>query len=127
MKTIFDFAYCDGELTPAVVWYQVRVGISKADKSAHQFVMSRARATPSMFYARHSMKVAEYLENVALSLFPFNGASALMLRRKTIDVQALARFIRDNPLALLNSERIDTSLHAQYLNFARFKPKKHLS
>lgn len=110
MKRIFDFVYCKGSLTPAVVWYSVRCGISKADIQARQYIERLAASSNDYLFAKHSADLQEFQNCVAASLFPSAvkaGKSPLsLLRRHFVEVTVLARFLRSCPPQLLNSEAL---------------------
>lgn len=108
MKKIYVFAYCDGVLTPDVIFYDVKVGISKVDKAAFAYV-SGLKDTHKFFLALRSNSVQQFIEQCALSLFPSGDlvTAVSCLRRKVVTVTWLAKFLRTCPLALLNSKKID--------------------
>lgn len=108
MKKLFVFAFCEGELTPDVVWYDVKVGISRRDRAAFAYILSK-KATAKFFFAQRDNAVQRFIEQCAASLFPmFDQLRQLAcIRRKVVDVTWLAKFIRTAPMPLLNSTRID--------------------
>lgn len=108
MKKLFVFAYCEGELTQDVVFYDVKVGISRRDRAAFAYIKSK-KATAKFFLAQRDNAVQRFIEQCAASLFPkFDQLRQLAcIRRKQVEVTWLAKFIRTAPLTLLNSSRID--------------------
>lgn len=123
MKRIFDFIFCDGIITPNVVWYSVRVGSSVPDQRAQKRIQSLAEHSSDYLFSQHTLAMAAFKEKVAASIFPVSADSScspiLLLRQKQVEVTWLARFLRHHPAALLNSTRQDTCLsHAgmQLLN-----------
>ena len=112
MKTNYDFAFCDGMLTPDVVFYTVPVGVSLADRRAIMSVRAFVRDDTRFFFARHSRETAEFINRIEASMFAsakFNGLLAFSyLRRRTVSIVSLARFLKRCPAALLNSSQIDT-------------------
>lgn len=110
MKTLYNFIYCKGSLTPAVVWYTVRVGISQADQRAFRFVRSRVAGNTDYWLSRHSKEMAEFKKKISESLFPMvhaAGGNALsLLRQEFIDIIELARRLRRYPAEFLNSSSI---------------------
>lgn len=107
MKTIFDFVYCQGDFSPLVVWYQVRVGISKRDQSARRFIECLSRCSGDMLFCKHSPVMVSLKDSFARQLADARPAanrySTLLLRQITIEVRSLASFLRKCPAALLNS------------------------
>lgn len=106
MKKIKLFAFCESELHPGVVWYHVKVGISRQDKAADRYLIERARSA-MFFYADYSAEICEFRSRVAASLFPGADFPVSYLRTAYINVLDLARFLKKNPPALLNSLRLD--------------------
>lgn len=112
MITIFDFVYCQEEFSPLVVWYSVRVGISKRDQRARQFIEGFARCSGHVLFARHDGQMSALKDAFAAQLAESRSAAArpstLLLRQVTVNVRALACFLRCCPAALLNSPAIPT-------------------
>ena len=112
MKKIFDFAYCEGCITPEVVWYMVPIGRSVVDRRAMRQLEAIIKGDNRFFFQLHTKSISEFLSQVARSVFrhdqrrPWLGK--LMLRRKQVPVTQLVRFLRTCPPALLNSSRVDT-------------------
>lgn len=120
MKTIFDFVYCQGDFSPLVVWYQVRVGISKRDQSARKYVEYLSHRSGDMLFCKHSPVMVRLRDSFARQLADTRPTackfSALLLRQLTIDVRSLATFLRKCPAALLNSPSLpDVSCQAHAL------------
>lgn len=109
MKTIFDFVYCDGVLSPSTVFYQVRVGKSARDRAAASFVRSLSKCQDYLWIV-HDGPAQSFIDQCAASLFP--GAeihhALRILRRRVVEVSWLASFLKKYPPCLLNSQRIDT-------------------
>lgn len=102
MKKVKIFAFCDGELSPATVWYHVPIGISERDRRADRNLTDIVKKhAPAMFYAVDSVQVSTFLHRVRISLF---GKSYLSrpLRQVYITPQALLAKLRTLPLAFLN-------------------------
>lgn len=109
MKRLHLFAYCDSVISPAVVWYFVRVGQSIRDRRAHNALLAMAKDSSAILYSQHTQETATFLEKVATSLFPRyqtdRGLCASALRRRLVDVVTLARFVRTAPICLLNTDK----------------------
>lgn len=107
MKTIFDFVYCQGDFSPLVVWYLVRVGISKRDQMARKFIEDIARCSPDFLFAKHDRTMVllreSFAQHLAISMPVAHRCSSLLLRQITVEVRSLASFLRKCPAALLNS------------------------
>lgn len=112
MITMFDFVYCQGEFSPLVVWYSVRVGISKRDQRARQFIEGIARCSGDILFARHDGQMSALKDAFAAQLAESRPAgkrpTTLLLRQVTVNVRALASMLRCWPAALLNSPAIPT-------------------
>lgn len=112
MKRIFDFAYCEGCITPEVVWYMVPIGQSVTDRRAMRQLEAIIKDDSRFFFALHTKSISEFLSQVARSVFGHGqrrpSLGKLMLRRKLVPVAQLVRFLRHCPPALLNSSRVDT-------------------
>lgn len=107
MKTLYDFAYCPGVLTPSVRWFLVKVGSSEREQRAAAYVGSLACNDRSFLWCRHSAEWARFKERVFASIAPADqsvsravspGASTVC-----VSVLWLAAFLRRSPAALLNS------------------------
>lgn len=115
MKTLHDFAFCDGTLTPGVVFYLVTVGVSERDQQAKASIQRRVAGDCRYFFCVHTKETANFITRVEQSLF----ASAMYgrdhvhsyLRRKVVTITWLAAFLRSCPPMLLNSERINTTFN----------------
>lgn len=107
MKKLKDFIFCDGVLTSRTVFYLVTVGTSEKDQAAHRYVAQLARS-PDFFFSGHTLQTQAFIESCAKSIFHKNDIAAALrlLRRQVVTVTWLASFLRENPPALLNSERI---------------------
>ena len=107
MKTIHDFIFCDGVLTPQTVFYLVKVGSSSADRHAFSYVAKLARA-PDFYFKKHTAETTQFLEKCAASVFSVSdiATSIKLQRRVVVDIAWLASFLRKNPPALLNSLKI---------------------
>lgn len=112
MKRIFDFAFCEGCITPEVVWYMVPIGQSVTDSRAKHQLEAIIRGDNRFFFALHTKAISEFLSRVARSVFSHGQKRPclgnLMLRRKQVPVTQLVRFLRHCPPTLLNSRRVDT-------------------
>lgn len=107
MKTIHDFIYCDGIITTQTVFYLVKVGTSRADRYALQYVAKAARS-PDFFFKVHSTSTMEFIEKCASSIYTTVDVhrAVALLRRQVVEVTWLASFLRKNPPELLNSLKI---------------------
>lgn len=107
MKQLFDFVYCDGVITPSVVFYLVKVGRSSRDQQAKRFIENSATSVNFLF-VRHSKDMAGFVEKIAVSIFGCSNKLIVTkcLRRKMVNVTWLATFLKNNPPCLLNSAKI---------------------
>lgn len=108
MKRLFDFAFCEKEITPAVVFYLVPVGISKADKAAYYRVQRLTTGDNRFLFRPHNSEGSRFLDAVANSV-------GVTLRRGYIPISRLANFLRTTPPQLLNSDRVRTSCVSRLL------------
>lgn len=121
MKRIYDFCYCQGEFSPTVVWYLVKVGTSGRDAAALRQLCRLASQSPHIMLAHHDASMADLREAFARAIFPGVPRPVCLLRTKSIEVVALARFVRHYPLALLNSARVDTPVTCNDLMLSGWK------
>lgn len=107
MKQLFDFVYCDGVITPSVVFYMVKVGRSSRDQQAKRFI-EKSAASVNFLFVRHSKDMADFVEQIAVSIFGRSDKFIVTnwLRRMIVPVTWLATFLRNNPPCLLNSAKI---------------------
>ena len=107
MKTLYDFVYCNSQLTPGVVWYTVAVGCGHASHVACKQITSLAAASNDFFFTKHTKEVVIFKSECALSLFPHDGTKRVpplrKLRQAFVDVEWLAKFLRRYPAAFLNA------------------------
>ncbi len=96
----YDFAFCDGTLTPNVVWFIVKVGTSLRDRAALRFLRGITSASSRFFFTLHSLEVANFKSAVAAS---FGYSSTLLLRQRVVSITWLVAFLRRTPACLLNS------------------------
>lgn len=107
MKTIYLFAYCNGGLHCKVRFFKLPVGVSQRDQKALRFLRDLQKsAGASVLMERYDSRWAEFLCNVARSLFPAASLSDSLsaLQVQFAPVTAMACFLKNSPLALLNSD-----------------------
>lgn len=118
MKKVYDFLFCDGVLHPGVVWYSVRVGTSRADKSAYRYLCDIIRGKTQFLFTLHSQEMAQFRQRVASSLFAgrdLQGAPVVSLLRSCfVDVVPLARFLKKYPAQFLNSPLLSVGREAAF-------------
>lgn len=108
MKTRFDFCHCAGAIQPDTQWVAVWFGQSRRD----QQILKRLeplRFRRDVYFQKHSIEVAEFLEKVAKSLFP--GATLPTLRLLRTDMSATEFLSYLNDAELLPARAPQTVFH----------------
>lgn len=107
MKRLFDFVFSPSAIEPNVVWYSVRCGKSRRDRQARSYIEALSASSNNYLFAEHCKALADFREKVAASLCRQDaGESAsplAVLRQCTVEVVALASFLRKYPASFLNS------------------------
>lgn len=105
MKTLHDFLYCRGKITPAVCWYLVKVGTSQRDKYAHTRIRQLAEKDNAFFYAKHDESMCAFRQKVVNSLFTPGKKevepSVNRLKTRVVEVVDLWRKIKSQPYDFL--------------------------
>lgn len=131
MKKVYDFVFCEGVITPAIVFYLVRVGSSQRDQSALSSLSRLVKKRQDVLFCLHSQQMADFIGRVALSLFPSVGCPSCppisLLKRQVVEITWLNSFVRKYPLTLLNSQFVGSTAVEIYKRMVDRKGKNRVA
>lgn len=102
MKRIYQFAFCEREITPEVVFYLVKVGTSEKDRQAHTYMKKLTEKSNCFLYALHDNEMQKFIDNIAKSQFK-TKTPWKFLRSKMVEITQLVKFIKQYPYNYLNA------------------------